>query len=154
MFCHAVLFLYISSHYLPGISSEDSFESCDIEEAAGSQRKSKRTLLFSHLWLLTSPLVHWSMCSSFHCLQGIRTYFWFRSSPHRKSNRTQEPPEFYSFIMFSVKLLEILFNSNSQCTNKSSAMWNQSSWFICSHCACKTENKVARRHFPQCKIHL
>lgn len=88
------------------------------------------------------------------CLQGIRTDFWFRSSPHRKSNRTQEPPEFYFFTTFSVKPLEILFNSNSQCTNKSSAMWNQSSWFICSHCACKTENKVARRHFPQCKIHL
>lgn len=153
MFCHTVLFLCISSHYLSGVFSEGSSKSCDIEEAAGSQRKSKRTLFFSRLWLPTSPLVHWSMYGSFHCLQGIRTYFWFRSSPQRKSNHTQEPLDIF-FTTFSVKPLEILFNSNSQHTNKSSATWNHSSWFICSHCACETENTVARRHFPQCKIHL
>lgn len=152
MFCHAVLFLHISSHYLPVISSEDSFESCDIEEAAGSQRKSEKVKadlvvqpsLTSDLSL--GALIHVRLLS----LSSGNTNILLVSF----QSTQKEPPEFYSFTTFSVKLLEILFNSNSQCTNKSSAMWNQSSWFICSHCACKTENKVARRHFPQCKIHL
>ncbi len=29
---------------------------------------------------------------------------------------------------------EMLFNSNSYCMSKSSAMWSQSSWFMCSQC--------------------
>ncbi len=29
---------------------------------------------------------------------------------------------------------EMLFNSNSYCMSESSAMWSQSSWFMCSQC--------------------